>query len=134
MLHFASEADRLIYTILIIYVMNVVLIGVGFLLLAILPYISGAHITQADRLGLRQGRGKRKQYIFWQDIAEFTIERPQGAVHDFAVTSATQEIRWRADARWVRRPDGASPTDNAGAQFAAIVAQRSGMQPTTRWE
>ena len=46
----------------------------------------------------------------------------------------SKTISWRADARWVRRPDGASPTDNAGAQFAAIVAQRAGVQPTTRWE
>ena len=131
--HFASKADQLIHTILLIYVMNFVLIGVGFLLLAILPYISGTHITQADRLGLRQGRGRRQQYIFWQDIAEFTIERPRGVALGFAVTSATQGISWPANARWAHRPEGASPAD-VGAQFAAIVAQRAGVQPTARWE
>jgi hypothetical protein len=44
----------------------------------------------------------------------------------------SQIIAWRADARWVQRPESA-PTDDAGAQFAAIVAQRSGLEPTTQW-
>jgi hypothetical protein len=60
---------------------------------------------------------------------------PPDTIESFDATEAQPHgnaVRWLANARWVRTPEGAS-SKNAGAQFAAIVAQRSGLEPTTQW-
>lgn len=90
-----------------------------------------------DNEGLYWGRGKKRQSIPWVDVAMLKVEvAASGRLTSFKVIEAppqSRTITWPADARWVQRPDGVSP-DNAGAQFAAIVAQRAGIQPTAAWE
>lgn len=95
-------------------------------------------VVVADEEGLHRGKGKKRESIAWEDVAMlFTKISRTNELTSLRVLESPPEsktISWRADARWVRRPDGASPAADAGAQFAAIVAQRAGVQTTTQWE
>ena len=130
-----SEFATMLHWILLSFAGAIALTGIGFIVLAVAPYVSGAHIIAADGTGIRQGRGTWGQRILWQDIADFVISDAfTDAGASFSVTSATQAIGWPVNALWVEAPSGMLPdAEDAGAQFAAIVAQRSGVQPTERW-
>ncbi len=80
-------------------------------------------VVVADAEGLHQGKGKKRESISWADVAIlFTKVSKTNELTSLSVLEEppqSKTISWRADARWVRRPDGVSPNDNAGAQFAA---------------
>jgi hypothetical protein len=107
-------------------------------MLAAVAVFSLPTVLVADDEGLHKGKGKKRESIMWQDVAMlFTKISKTNELTLLSVLESPPEsktISWRADARWVRRPDGVLPADDAGAQFAAIVAQRAGVQPVTRWE
>ena len=96
-----------------------------------------ATLFSADAMGLYWGRGRKMQTIPWDDVAILTaIVSLSQHLESFKVTGAPPQsntVDWPADARWAEPPVGGS-ADGAGAQFAAIVAHRAGIQPTTRWE
>ena len=91
----------------------------------------------ADEEGLHWRYGKKQQSIAWSDISSLHVSvSSSGTLESFALVeepSTLGPFDWPANARWVNPPEGAAP-DNAGTQFAAIVAQRAGVQPTTQWE
>lgn len=99
-----------------------------------------ATILSTDATGFHWGVGKTVQSIPWDDVAILTaIYSPPQQLESFKVTGAPPQsntVQWPADARWSEPPAGiaADATDDAGIQFAAIVAHRAGIQPTTRWE
>lgn len=90
-----------------------------------------------DIEGLHWGRGTKRESIPWVDVAILTAKFGKSLnVVSFTVTEAppkSRTVTWPVKARWVQPPEGASP-DDMGAHFAAIVAQRAGVQPTTQWE
>lgn len=94
-------------------------------------------ILLADEAGFHWGTGKKREFILWSDVAMLLtkVSHPNELKSLSVIEAPPQSntISWPAHARWIHQPDGASP-DDAGAQFAAIVAQRAGVQPTTRWE
>jgi hypothetical protein len=98
---------------------------------------SRATLFSADATGVHWGRGRKSQSIPWEDVATLTaIYSPPQRLESFKVTGAPPQsntVDWPVNAQWASPPAGAS-TEDAGAQFAAIVAQRAGIQPTTRWE
>lgn len=83
-------------------------------------------------MGLYAGRGKAQRFISWYDIDLFIAAVAPVGLTSFMVIGNGIRMEWRADARWEQPPDGAASAD-AGAQFAAIVAQRSGVQSTSHW-
>jgi hypothetical protein len=85
-------------------------------------------------MGLYEGRGKAQRFISWHDIDLFIAAVAPGGLTSFMVLGNGIRMEWTANARWVQPPEGASTADDdVGAQFAAIVAQRAGVQPTTQW-
>jgi hypothetical protein len=108
----------------------------GMLLIGTVLF-SRSTILLADEEGFHWGTGKKQEFIPWSDVAIlFTKVSQVNELKSLSVVEAPPQsntINWPANARWIHQPDGASP-DDAGAQFAAIVAQRAGVQPTTRWE
>lgn len=130
-----SQSTAILHWILISIAGAMALTGLCFIVLAVAPYVSGAHIVVADGAGIRQGRGAWGQRILWQDIADLVISDAfPAAGASFGVTSATQAIGWPMNALWVELPAGIS-TENgdAGMRFAAVAAQRAGVHPTARW-
>ncbi|HKT40262.1 MAG TPA: hypothetical protein VJR48_17965, partial [Ktedonobacterales bacterium] len=109
-------------------------IGQFYLLTSIFSLPRHPAGPQADERGLYLGRGKAQQFIPWHDIDLFIATvSPDGRL-SFTVIGNGIRMEWTANARWVQPPEGASTADDdAGAQFAAIVAQRSGIEPTTQW-
>jgi hypothetical protein len=109
---------------------------IGIMFVAVGTF-SRATIYSADVTGLHRGRGKKALSIPWHDVVILTATvLPPQKLESFDVIEAppySNEISWPADARWVRPPEGIL-ADNAGAQFAAIVAARAGVQLTTQWE
>lgn len=109
---------------------------IGIMFVAVGTF-SRATIYSADMTGLHRGRGKKALSIPWHDVVILTATvSPPQKLESFDVIEAppySNEISWPADARWVRPPEGIL-ADNAGAQFAAIVAARAGVQLTTQWE
>ncbi|HET8908176.1 MAG TPA: hypothetical protein VFN11_14565, partial [Ktedonobacterales bacterium] len=105
-----------------------ILLGIGA--------FSGAEVLHADNTVLHRGKRKKHQSILWADVAILAAQvSAKGQLESFKITEAPPQSRtigWPAHARWVQPPEGAS-TDDVGAQFAAIVAQRAGIQPTTVW-
>jgi hypothetical protein len=108
------------------------LMGCFYLMTAIFSLPRHPAGPQADERGLSLGRGKAQRVIPWCDIDLLIVGVSSGKLMSFTANGNGIRVDWPADARWVRRPEGA-PTDDAGAQFAAIVAQRSGVQPTAQW-
>lgn len=105
-----------------------ILLGVGA--------FSRAEVLHADDTVLHWGKRKKRQSILWADVAILAAQvSAKGRLESFRITEAPPQSRtigWPANARWVQTPEGAS-SDDVGAQFAAIVAQRAGVQPTTEW-
>jgi hypothetical protein len=107
--------------------------GLCYMMLAIAPFLTRVTGPVADEKGLSLGRGKARQLIPWHDIDMLIIAAVPEKIVSFTATGNGVIVAWPADARWAQPPEGAS-SDDAGAQFAAIVAQRAGVQPVTRWE
>jgi hypothetical protein len=108
-------------------------IGQFYLLTSIFSLPRHPAGPQADERGLYVGRGKAQQFIPWHDIDLFIATVSPDERLSFIAIGNGIRMEWTADARWAQSPDGVASAD-AGAQFAAIVAQRAGVQPTTRWE
>lgn len=75
---------------------------------------------------------KRHLLMPWCDVMSVKAKVASGYPTAYEVVGNGMILGWPAHARWVQPPEGAS-TDDVGAQFAAIVAQRAGVQPTTEW-
>lgn len=108
----------------------------GIVILSIAAF-SRSTTLSVENEGLFWGKGQKKQTISWFDVAVMiaSVSLPS-ELQSFTLVEApphSKTISWPADAKWVRLPEGMSH-DNAGVQFAAIVAQRSGVQPTVKWE
>lgn len=58
-----SEFATALHWILLSFAGAIALTGIGFIVLAVAPYVSGAHIIAADGDGIRQGRGAWGQRI-----------------------------------------------------------------------
>ncbi|HEX5546743.1 MAG TPA: hypothetical protein VFX24_04985 [Ktedonobacterales bacterium] len=110
------------------------LIGVMFIAFGVFSRAVQIHI---DNEGLHWGSKNKRGTIPWVDVAILSADfKKSGKLGSFTIREAppkSQTVSWSVNARWVQRPMDAS-SDDAGAQFAAIVAQRSGVQPTTQWE
>ena len=91
----------------------------------------------ADETGLHWGKGKKRKTIHWSDVARLAAHASAPDTLEFFTATERpprrNAVSWPANAQWARRPEGVS-ADDVGAQFAAIVAQRAGVQPTTQWE
>jgi hypothetical protein len=82
--------------------------------------------------------GMKLQTIPWYDVASLTAiySRPQELESLEVISTPPQStiITWPASARWMQPPADTLPNvGDAGAQFAAIVAERAGVQPRARW-
>jgi hypothetical protein len=131
--YYVDQSITNIYGDLRLVVLSGIMIGMFFIVLAILPSLRHAIGPRADEIGLYEGRGKAQRCIPWHDIDLFIAAVSPGGLTSFMVIGNGLRMEWTADARWAQLPEGASP-DDTGAQFAAIVSQRSGVQPTTQWE
>jgi hypothetical protein len=109
------------------------LMGYFYLMTAIFSLPRHPAGPQADERGLYLGRGKAQQFIPWRDIDLFIATVSPSGPTSYMATGNGIRMEWTANALWVQPPDGAAFAA-AGAQFAAIVAQRAGVQPTTQWE
>jgi hypothetical protein len=130
--YYVDQSITNIYGDLRLVVLSGIMIGVFFIVLAILPSLRHAVGPRADEIGLYEGRGKAQRFISWRGIDLFIAIVSPGGLMSFMVIGNGLRMEWPADARWAQPPVGATDAA-AGAQFAAIVAQRSGVQPITQW-
>lgn len=109
------------------------LIGVMFIAFGAFSRAVQIHI---DNEGLHWGSKNKRETIPWVDVAILSADfKKSGKLGSFTIREAppkSQTVSWSVNARWVQRPVDAS-SDDVGAQFAAIVAQRAGIEPTTQW-
>lgn len=132
--YYADQSITNVYGDLRFVVLFGFVIGASLIVRAILPSLLRAVGPRVDEMGLYEGRGKAQRFISWHDIDLFIAAVAPGGLTSFMVLGNGIRLEWTANARWVQPPEGASTADDdVGAQFAAIVAQRAGVQPTTQW-
>ena len=111
------------------------LLGIQYIEPVIMGFLSWPLYLMADENGLSQGRGKVRPFIPWHEMDVLAARKSSARFESFRAIGNGVAIEWTADDKWAEPPAGALPdAGDAGAQFAAIVAQRSGVQPTERWE
>lgn len=131
--YYADQSITNIYGDLRLVVLSGLMIGMSLILLAVLPSLRHTTGLRADETGLYQGRGKAQRFISWHDIDLFIAAVSPGGLTSFMVIGNGIRMGWTADARWAQPPDGVTYAAEAGAQFAAIVAQRAGIEPIAQW-
>jgi hypothetical protein len=109
------------------------LMGHFYLLAAIFSLPRHPAGPQADERGLSTGSGRAQRFIPWHDIDLFIATVSPSGLTSFIAIGNGLRMEWTADARWAQTPVGVASADHAGAQFAAVVAQRAGIEPTTQW-
>lgn len=110
------------------------LVGASYIIPIIMDFLSRPMSLVADESGLSLGRGKSRPFILWREMDALIAHRSATRIESFRAIGNGVAIDWTADATWAEPPAGVlADTEDAGTQFAAIVAERAGVQPVARW-